>query len=370
MPRQAFSTLKNQEHDLDERLRSSRESMRSGIAGSVLSFGLLLSLSAAGQNPQNLNVPANGGDFSNATAAATKVPTDVIIVKGAWSSASDTVTPLPEGSRFSNNVLSNSYFGMSYTLPSGPAKSVDGPPPSDGGRYVLAQIRIGDRSQKTSERGSILITADDLFFTPLPASNALQLANYMKSNLQADYQQEEPPTPAKIAGRTFAFFAYWSPVAQLHWYVAATEIRCHAVQVVFTSRDTKLLSKWLLDLDQMSLPAESGPTAGTGGGDFPVCIKDYATHENVLTRVEPVFTQPRANPVPVRIIIDRKGEVRHIHFLSAFPDQVKAIQDAVFQWRFKPYLQNGKPVEVETGVMFGGAPRPAVSKRAAGVATD
>jgi hypothetical protein len=55
----------------------------------------------------------------------------------------------------------------------------------------------------------------------------------------------------------------------------------------------------------------------------------------------------------VRIIIDRRGKVKHIHFLRALPDQAQAITDALSQWRFKPHLVDGKPVEVETGLLFG-----------------
>jgi len=107
----------------------------------------------------------------------------------------------------------------------------------------------------------------------------------------------------------------------------------------------------------MKLPAEASPTAGNGGGDVPVCIKDYASGQNVTARVDPVFTERRFNPVPVRIIINREGKVKHIHFLSAFPDQAKVITDALGQWKFKPYRRNGQPVEVETGLMFGRALR-------------
>jgi hypothetical protein len=145
----------------------------------------------------------------------------------------------------------------------------------------------------------------------------------------------------------------------LHWYVLATEIRCHAVQVVLTSRDTKLLQSLMLDLSKMQLPPEADPTGGTGGSDVPVCIKDYADSGNVITRVDPVFTERRFNAVPVRIIIDKEGKVKHIHFLSAFPDQAKAITDAFKQWKFKPYLRDRRPVEVETGIMFGRAAQPA-----------
>jgi hypothetical protein len=203
-----------------------------------------------------------------------------------------------------------------------------------------------------------VITAQDLFFTPLPAANTLELVNYMKNNLQADYQVEIKPTETRIAGHSFSFFAYQSPVAELHWYVLATQIRCHAVELVLTSRDTKLLESLVLDLNKMKLPAEAGLTAGMGGGVAPVCIKDYAREENVIERVEPVFTERRYNPVPVRIIIDKEGKIKHIHFLSAFPEQEKAISDAFKHWRFRPYLRDGKPIEVETGIMFGRALAP------------
>jgi hypothetical protein len=233
---------------------------------------------------------------------------------------------------------------------------------------VLAQIRPAD-TFKGPARGSILITAEDMFFTPLPATNALELINYSKDHLQADYKLELSPSSTKIGGRPFTFFAYWSPVAQLHWYVLATEIRCHAVQFVLTSRDTKLLESLMLDLNKIELPAEANPTAGTGGGDVPVCIKDYAKDENVIARVDPIFTEHRFNAVPVRIIIDKEGKVKHIHFLSAFPDQAKAITDAFKQWKFKPYVRDRRPVEVETGIMFGRASRP-VTAPAVNLATE
>ena len=177
-----------------------------------------------------------------------------------------------------------------------------------------------------------------------------------------------PPTPTKINDHPFTFFAYWSPVAELHWYVLSTEIRCHAVDIILTSRDTKLLENLVLDLNKMKLPAEASPTAGTGGGDSPVCIKDYATDKNITARVDPIFTDHKFNPVPVRIIVDKEGKVKHIHFLSAFPDQAKAITDAMAQWRFKPYRRNGQLAEVETGIMFGRAQHP--QSHSAGAATE
>jgi hypothetical protein len=321
---------------------------------SLLVLAFSVSSSAWGQGAKPQNAPKNGGDFSDNIQSTTRVPEGVLLVKGAWASASDSATPVPEGGTVTSNVFSNQYFGMSYALPPDWTEKYKGPPPSDSGRYVLAQLSPAETFKGTA-RGSILVTAQDMFFTPFPAVNARELINYSKDHLQADYKVEMPPTATKIAGRPFTFFAYWSPVAQLHWYVLATEIRCHAVQLVLTSRDTKLLENLILELDKMKLPAEANPIAGMGGGAVPVCIKDYATDESVITRVDPVFTERRFNAVPVRIIIDREGKVKHIHFLSAFPDQAKAVTSALGQWRFKPYLRDGQPVEVETGFAFGRA---------------
>jgi hypothetical protein len=328
---------------------------------------LAVSLPLLAQNSKPQPAPPNGGDFSNSPLPPGAVPKNVILVKGAWSSASDSVTPVPEGGTVANNIFSDPYFGITYPLPADWTEKYKGPPPSDTGRYVLAELRPAP-TFKGPAKGTILFTADDLFFTPLPGNNALELVNYSKDHLQADYKVEMPPTPTTIAGHPFTFFAYWSPAAELHWYVLATEIRCHAVNIILTSRDTKMLESLVLDLNKIKLPTEAAPTAGAGGGDVPVCIKDYASEANVLSRVDPVFSDHKFNPVPVRIIIDKEGKVKHIHFLSAFPDQSKAITDAMAQWRFKPYRKNAQPVEVETGLMFGRMQHP--QSHSAGAATE
>jgi hypothetical protein len=342
-------------------------SMQSSCSRFLVAFLLSLAAFAWGQTAPMQSAPKNGGDFSTETNPTKKVPKDVIIVKGAWSSASDS-TPVPEGGTITNNVFNNPYFGMTFPLLPDWIQKHTGPPPSDSGGYVLAQLTPSP-AYKEKSRGVILLAAQDLFFTPLPAANARQLVNYSKNHLQEDYKLELKPAETKIAGQPFIFYAYWSPAAGIHWYVVATEIRCHAVQIVMSSQDTKLLEGLVQSLDKMKLPAETSPTGGTGGGAVPVCIKDYARAENVIERVDPVFTQHRFNPVPVRIIIDKEGKIKHIHFLSAFPDQEKAISEALKQWKFRPYERDGQRVEVETGIMFGKA-LPPVTPSATDSETD
>jgi hypothetical protein len=311
-------------------------------AGSSCSFLILAGLAA----------PLMCAQAPNAGTSPTRVPAGVILVKGAWASASDAMMPVPEGAIVLNGLFRDRYFGISYTSPAGWTESYKGPPPSDSGRYVLTQL-IPGATLKGRVQGSILFTAQDMFFTPMPASTATELIGYMKENLQAGYEVEVPLAQTTIAGRTFASFGYWSPVARLHWYVLAIQIRCHVVEIVLTSRDPVLLKSLIQDMNKMELPVEAGLVGGSGGGAVPVCINDYARDENLIAKVDPILTEHRFNPVPVRIIIDTTGKVKHIHFLSAFDDQATAITDALGKWRFKPYQQNNRPVEVETGILFG-----------------
>jgi hypothetical protein len=323
-------------------------------------IGLFPPLFAQSQAP-NPNSPAVMPHAQS--PAPQKVPSGVILVKGAWSSASDTATPLPEGGSVANNIYTNQYFGVSYPLFPDWYEKYKGPPPSDSGYYVLAQLRPKEIG-KGRIKGSILIAAQDMFFTLAPAANAMELIKYTKETLKPDYQVEQQPTDVMIANHPFVSFEYVAPAADLHWYIVATEIRCHMVQFIFTSSDTQLLKNLAQDLNKMKLPVEADPISGTGGGDSPVCIKDYASQENVINRIDPVLAERRFNPIPVRIIIDKNGNVKHVHFLSAFPEQSKAIQDALLQWKFRPYLQNGQPAEVETGIMFGHSPQtPATSPK-------
>jgi protein TonB len=329
--------------------------MHSSIPRLLAACILSISLSAFGQAAGQQNAPPNSNGNSNDPHSVTKVPSGVILVKGAWPSASDSVTPLPEDGNVTNNVFDDKYFGITWQLPQDWTEKYKGPPPSDSGRYVLTQIVPTD-TFKGPALGSILFTAEDMFFTPFPVANSMELVNFTKEHLQADYKVEHVPSQTKIGGRSFTFFSYWSPVAELHWYILATQIRCHTLEIVLSSRDTKLLDGLVQDLNKMKLPSED---AATGEAASPVCIKDYARGENVIDRVDPVLTEHRFNAIPVRIIIDKDGGVKHIHFLRAFPDQAKVITDALKQWKFRPYLQNGQPTEVETGIMFGYSPRPA-----------
>ena len=76
---------------------------------------------------------------------------------------------------------------------------------------------------------------------------------------------------------------------------------------------------------------------------------------NLIYRVQPVYP-PLARAariqgsVQLRAIISRTGTIENLQAISGPPMLVGAAIDAVRQWRYRPYLLNGDPVEVETQV--------------------
>jgi len=54
--------------------------------------------------------------------------------------------------------------------------------------------------------------------------------------------------------------------------------------------------------------------------------------------------------VQLTAVISKEGSIENLHAVSGHPMLIPAAIDAVKQWRYKPYILNGEPVEVETQI--------------------
>ena len=52
----------------------------------------------------------------------------------------------------------------------------------------------------------------------------------------------------------------------------------------------------------------------------------------------------------LRAIISKTGTIERLVVESGHPMLVKAAVDAVRQWRYRPYLLNEEPIEIETEI--------------------
>jgi hypothetical protein len=250
--------------------------------------------------------------------------------------------PFPEDGKVTGGIYVNDYFDLSYPLPEGWSEGVPGPDPSDSGYYVL-----GELSPQMEPSATILIAAQDMFFTSKPHANVAGLVDDLREAMSGidGMMIDREPTEVRVGARLFHRMDF-SGVG-LYRATFSTGIRCHAVSLNLTARDPGLLANLASSVEKLSSIGKrhSGPPV-------PYCIENYAVPENLLQRVEPVSVGPKFTSIPVRIIIGTAGRVKHIHVIRATAEQRKSIEDALRQWKFKPYGLNGRTVEIETGLVF------------------
>jgi protein TonB len=76
----------------------------------------------------------------------------------------------------------------------------------------------------------------------------------------------------------------------------------------------------------------------------------------VLKRVQPRYP-PQAlqmriqGPVQMQATITKNGDIANLKILSGDAVLARAAQDAVKQWKYKPYYLNGEPVQIETQIL-------------------
>jgi protein TonB len=125
------------------------------------------------------------------------------------------------------------------------------------------------------------------------------------------------------------------------------------------------------DLDSIGVPGGIG-TAGRGisGGignpavdvapppapvpAHPLKISHWA-EGNVIYRVQPVYPtlarQARVQgAVELRAIISKAGTIENLIVVRGHPMLATAAIEAVRRWRYRPYLLNNEPIEVETEI--------------------
>jgi len=84
-------------------------------------------------------------------------------------------------------------------------------------------------------------------------------------------------------------------------------------------------------------------------------ISQGVTSGLLLRKVQPAYPALAKaariqGDVVLKAIIDREGNIQDLQLVSGHPMLVPSAIEAVRQWKYKPYLLNGQPVEVETTV--------------------
>lgn len=116
------------------------------------------------------------------------------------------------------------------------------------------------------------------------------------------------------------------------------------------------------------VPGAGGAGGIIGGiiGSTPVAVPKVATPTRVRVsqgvtegllvhqvkpNYPPLARQARIQgSVVLQAVIAKDGTIQNLHLVSGHPMLAPAAIEAVKQWRYKPYILNGDPVEVETQI--------------------
>src|SRR5215469_2493437 len=252
------------------------------------------------------------------------------------------VSPVnPEDGKVAQGQYTNGYFKIAYPLPADWNEDLEGPAPSYSGYYVLTALKGSGRLE------TMLIVAQDEFFAAEPLSGSTEMVDRLRRSISEidGMTVDREPEEMTISGGHFTRLDFSG--TSLYRMVLVTESRCHFISFNLTTADPEERASLAQSLNALSL-AEPGDRADP----VPVCVKNYATPEHLVSRTDPTPAGPKFTSVPVRIIIGADGGVRHIHVIRGSAEQKEKIAAALSEWRFKTFVLEGRPVEVETGLTF------------------
>jgi protein TonB len=195
---------------------------------------------------------------------------------------------------------------------------------------------------------------------PLIFTEALPKAQLMMSLVAPPPPPPPPPPPAAV-----------HVVKQVQTDIVNGQLRT----------PTKIPKKVEIIKEEEAPPPSMGVVGGVPGGvpggqmngviggiisNAPMAVPKVATPQRVrvsagvtqgmvLHKVQPTYpplarTARVQGSVILAAVIGKDGTIQNLHVISGHPLLTQAALDAVRQWRYRPYILNGEPVEVDTQV--------------------
>jgi protein TonB len=95
------------------------------------------------------------------------------------------------------------------------------------------------------------------------------------------------------------------------------------------------------------------PIDAAGAAIEPVQVSELAERAlitNNVSAIYPTTAKGQQGTVVLQVLIARDGSVQDAKFMQGSLVFARNAIDAVRQWKFKPYLLNGRPVSVQTQI--------------------
>ena len=208
--------------------------------------------------------------------------------------------------------------------------------------------------------------------TSVPASNSSLEAAVSQPETQPSADTEEnQPAPSKHVAATHSAVSTKPGNAASTGSKPAAEAGDEPAEhpIVVKNGSTAPLKSNPASPD-VSAPAMTGMTTGSGGSlpnllsntgraPAPVLqtlnVSQGVSQGLIVKRVQPTYPSTALHmrmegAVQLLATISKAGDITSVKILSGEPLLTHAAADAVKQWKYKPYLLNGEPVEIQTQI--------------------
>lgn len=248
---------------------------------------------------------------------------------------------------------------------------------ADGG---VSDERIGDRLEFFERQLKSALLA------PLPAAMEIDSGKYrfdrqhrtvgkvkLRCVMMAPKMQPEEPVHAVSMAPVGLFPTYcfdadtpvlrvafsWGAVTEVFDRIAKFQGRYLPQEIGFFEAGHLILSasvEVVTDLDPSDPVLKPAPDAQAIGKPARVPVDEKVINGYLIKKMPPIYPEDAkeahaAGTVQIEAIIGTDGTIHEMHIVKApWPSLVASAMWAVSHWQYKPYLLNGKPVEVETTI--------------------
>jgi TonB family protein len=277
----------------------------------------------------------------------------------------------PSLGTFRDGIYSNDFFDFEYPLSrdwvretEAMRKRLSAGAQSSPGMYVLlAAIHIPQQTAPLEADSSFVLWAVDG-----GGRNCSQYLNALADSLhsQKEAQEKGTVTPLIIAGRDFERVDLDFRQSPSHRSFLCTQSKDYLLQWNIVGLSKTAVESFISTLNEIGsmrheVPAGSS-SANSNAGATPnksqavgVRVAQGISQGLIVKKVTPIYPQQAKyahiqGSVVMSVVINKSGDVTDLEVVDGPIELAVSAVNAVRQWKYRPYILNGEPVEVDTHI--------------------
>lgn len=263
-----------------------------------------------------------------------------------------------ENGNITNNVYTNDCFGISFAIPDGWQLSNLGGTDGKarhllGGGFTLLML---DQNKEGTLRNSIGLTAHDASGSVSSVKDFVSNAAHGQVNLGREHREIlKDAYPADYGGKHFYRADYKQSFRNggaLYQSFVYTKFRGYYIGETLVAESPGELEQAVNSLQHIAFREdEQNPNCVMQVVRIPQEVSKGLLIKKVPAQYPQLAQLARIQGrVVLQALIDKNGAVETLVLVSGHPMLTTAAIEAAKQWKYKPYLLNGQPVEMETEI--------------------